>query len=104
MEIIPKKHIDSFFKLTGPELSEMHDLIVKTKLVVDEKFHPDGFTIGINEGHASGQTIDHLHIHLIPRYTGDTDNRRGGVRNVISGRGDYTQDARKLGRESYLNS
>lgn len=103
LEIISKKHIESFFKLTKLELSEMYDLISKTKFVIEKKFHPDGYNIGINEGAAGGQTINHLHIHLIPRYDGDVDNPRGGVRNIIRGRGDYSDEMKKMGREEYLN-
>lgn len=51
---------------------------------------PDGYNIGVNEGRAAGQTVDHLHIHVIPRYDGDVDNPTGGVRSVISAKGDYT--------------
>lgn len=89
-EIIVKEHKESFFALTAVEVSEMHDVILKTKKSIDEKFHPDAYNIGINEGQAGGRTIDHLHIHLIPRYTGDVENPRGGIRNVIPGKGDYT--------------
>lgn len=67
----------------------MYDVILKTKNIIDEKFHPDGFNIGVNEGRVAGRTIDHLHIHLIPRYLHDVDNPRGGIRNVIPGKGDY---------------
>jgi len=102
-EIVPKRHVESFFTLTEPELLEMYGLIVKTKTVIQEKFKPDGYNIGINEGKAGGQTINHLHIHLIPRYVGDVDNPRGGVRNVLQGKGDYSREAEKLGREEYLN-
>lgn len=101
-EIIPKKHIDSIFSLSNEELLEMHDLILKTKLIIDEKFHPDGYNIGINEGEASGQTIKHLHVHLIPRYIGDVENPRGGVRNIIPDKGDYSEEVKRIGREKYL--
>ncbi len=95
-EIISKKHIESFFDLTESELSEMYDLILKTRLVIEKRFRPDGYNIGINEGKAAGQTINHLHIHLIPRYIGDVDNPRGGVRNIIKGKGDYGDEAKKI--------
>lgn len=102
-EIILKKHAESFFKLTEPQLSEMFGLIVKTRLIIEKKFGPDGYNIGVNEGKAGGQTIPHLHIHLIPRYNGDMDNPRGGVRNIIKENGDYSEEANKIGREEYLN-
>lgn len=102
LEIISKRHVDSIFNLSDEELLAMHKLMSETKLVIDEKFHPDGYNIGINEGEAGGQTVKHLHIHLIPRYIGDIDNPRGGVRNIIPGNCDYSDEAKKIGREKYL--
>ena len=54
-----------------------------------KKYNPDGFNVGINSGEYAGQTVFHMHIHLIPRYKNDVKNPRGGVRNVIPGKGDY---------------
>ena len=54
-----------------------------------EKYSPDGFNIGVNNGEDAGQTVFHAHIHVIPRYKGDVPNPRGGVRNIIPGKGDY---------------
>lgn len=102
-EIIPKKHIESFFDLTKSELMEVYDLILKTKLVIEKKFHPDGYNLGINEGRAGGQIVNHLHIHIIPRYNNDVDDPPGGIRNIIPGTGDYSEKAKKIGREGYLN-
>ena len=87
--IISKKHIESFFDLGKKELASFFDQLKKVKEITDEKFHPDGYNIGINEGEAAGRTIHHLHIHIIPRYKGDVENPRGGVRHVIPERGDY---------------
>lgn len=89
IEVVPKRHLESFFDLTPEELEQMHDLVKRTKKVIDAQYHPDAYNIGINEGEAAGRTIHHLHIHLIPRYTGDVANPRGGVRNIIPGKGDY---------------
>lgn len=88
-EIIPKKHVVSFFDLVDEEILQMYDLIVKTKKIISDEFNPAGYNIGLNEGYAAGRTIDHLHIHIIPRYAGDVENPRGGIRNVIPGKGDY---------------
>lgn len=88
-EIVPKKHIESFFALTQKELIQMYDLIKRTKRLIDEKYHPEAYNIGINEGKAAGRTINHLHIHIIPRYKGDVENPRGGVRHIIPEKGDY---------------
>jgi len=67
----------------------IYDLISKIKKIISEKFNPDGCNIGINEGYAAGRTIDHLHIHIIPRYKNDVENPRGGIRNIIPDKGSY---------------
>lgn len=81
--IIPKRHFSSYFEATSDEVSYLDSMIRKVKETIDEKYHPDGYNIGINVGKAAGQTIFHLHIHLIPRYEGDVDNPRGGVRKLM---------------------
>ena len=93
--IIPKRHVESIFDITREELEDLFDLIRKVRELVDRKYSPDGYNIGVNEGYAAGKTIDHLHIHLIPRYIGDVENPVGGVRNVIPGKGDYTRLVKK---------
>lgn len=93
--LIPKRHVESFFDITKKELDDLFELIKKVREIVDRKFNPDGYNIGINEGRAAGRTIDHLHIHVIPRYKGDVENPVGGVRNVIPGKGDYLKLAEK---------
>lgn len=90
-EIVPKRHIVSFFDLSKEELIEMFDLLKQTKQFIEEKYHPDGYNIGINDGEAAGRTIHHLHIHIIPRYLGDVSNPRGGVRHIIPEKGDYKE-------------
>ena len=81
--IIPFRHFSSFFDSTKEEKIAIFDLLDECKKILDEKYKPDGYNIGINIGHYAGQTIFHLHVHLIPRYKGDIDNPRGGVRGVI---------------------
>ncbi len=87
--IIPNRHFRSMFEATEPELSALWDLIRRARSFLDEEFAPDGYNIGINDGAAAGQTVMHLHIHLIPRYTGDMNDPRGGVRGVIPGKQQY---------------
>lgn len=94
-EIVPKKHIESLFELTREELIEMYDIIIKTKNIIEEKYHPHGYNIGLNEGEAAGRTVHHLHVHIIPRYFGDVENPKGGIRNIILGKGDYTKKKRE---------
>jgi diadenosine tetraphosphate (Ap4A) HIT family hydrolase len=87
--LIPKKHTVSFFNLDREEVLGMFELLRVTKDILERKYHPQGYNFGINEGAAAGQTINHLHIHLIPRYNNDVPNPKGGVRNSIPGKGDY---------------
>jgi len=85
--IIPKKHIISFFEIKPEFAKLLYQFIVKVKNKIDEKHHPDGYNIGINDGRSAGRSIDHLHIHLIPRYNEDIKEPRGGIRNIF---GKYT--------------
>lgn len=81
--IVPKRHVSSYFDLTDHECEVMNVMLQYVKRVVDERFHPDGYNIGINVGQAAGQSVYHCHMHLIPRYAGDVENPKGGVRGVI---------------------
>ncbi|WP_063624580.1 HIT family protein [Amycolatopsis orientalis] len=85
VEIIPKRHVESYFDLTRDEHTEIHDLAKQIRQQLDEQYRPDGYTIGVNEGRAAGRTIDHLHLHVIPRYKGDVPDPRGGIRHVLPG-------------------
>jgi diadenosine tetraphosphate (Ap4A) HIT family hydrolase len=87
--VIPKRHVGSFFDATTPERAALLALLDKAKELVEETHKPAGYNIGINDGAAAGQTVPHLHIHLIPRYAGDQDDPRGGVRWVIPDKADY---------------
>ena len=88
--IIPKSHVSSIDELTDVELKDLYTVLHQTKILIRETYLPDGFNIGINEGEAAGQTVPHLHIHLIPRYEGDVVCPRGGVRGVIPSKRNYT--------------
>ncbi|NEX63603.1 HIT family protein [Noviherbaspirillum sp. 17J57-3] len=87
--IIPRRHIGSFFDTTLDERSALLALLDKTKIDLDKEFAPAGYNIGINDGQAAGQTVMHLHMHLIPRYAGDLPDPQGGVRWVIAEKADY---------------
>ena len=87
--IIPRRHVGSFFELTPPERARMFELLTQAKAELDGTLQPDGFNIGINDGAAAGQTVAHLHLHLIPRYRGDTPDPRGGVRWVLPAKAKY---------------
>lgn len=87
--IIPKRHIANYFELSIKEQYAYLLVLNKVKEIVTKRFQPDGFNIGVNIGEHAGQTIPHVHIHLIPRYQGDVANPRGGVRGVIPSKKDY---------------
>lgn len=81
--IISKRHATTFFDLTNEEQCDMINLLSECKKIIDAKFSPNGYNVGLNCGTAAGQTVMHVHMHLIPRYSGDVENSKGGVRGVI---------------------
>lgn len=87
--IIPFRHVADFFETTPAERQAMLLLLDEAKAMVAAQFRPDGYNIGVNVGEAAGQTIAHVHLHLIPRYQGDVEAPRGGVRGVIPSRQNY---------------
>jgi diadenosine tetraphosphate (Ap4A) HIT family hydrolase len=87
--VIPKRHAATFFDVNQVERDAMLGLVDRAKAELDEKFSPAGYNIGINNGPAAGQTVMHLHIHLIPRYEGDQKDPRGGVRWIFPEKADY---------------
>ena len=89
--VIPNRHVASFFDLTPEEVAACMDLIKEEKELIDQEFSPDGYNIGVNVGPAAGQSIFHVHIHIIPRYAGDVENPQGGVRHVIPKNAHYTR-------------
>jgi len=90
--IIPKRHVADYFDLHMPERNAVEELLKKCR---EELLHGDekitGFNVGINVGESAGQSVFHVHVHLIPRRDGDVDNPTGGVRHVVPCKGDYTQ-------------
>lgn len=87
--IIPKRVVSSLFDLSDEEMLDCWHLLNVERTRLETEFSPDGFNIGVNIGNAAGQTVPHAHIHLIPRYDGDTPSPRGGVRGVIPGKANY---------------
>ena len=87
--VIPKRHFRSFFEATAEERDALFDLLEKAKKAADAEFHPDGYNVGVNDGPAAGQTVLHLHVHLIPRFVGDVADPRGGLRWMIPAKADY---------------
>jgi diadenosine tetraphosphate (Ap4A) HIT family hydrolase len=86
---VPRRLVATWFEATREEQIDMLDLLEVVKAQLDAELQPDGYNIGINAGPAAGQTVMHLHLHLIPRFHGDVPDPRGGVRHVIPGKGNY---------------
>lgn len=80
--IVPKRHVSGFFEATPEEISAINELVFQVKIILDTIYSPDGYNIGINVGASAGQTIFHLHMHIIPRYKGDVPDPRGGIRRI----------------------
>lgn len=89
MLIISNQLRSDYFSLTSEEKKNLHLAIEAAKELIQREFKPDGYNIGMNCGETAGQTILHFHCHLIPRYFGDMENPRGGVRHCIAGKGYY---------------
>ena len=87
--LIPKRHCETFFDLSDVENQYFIATLNVVKGILDGRYNPDGYNIGMNCGEAAGQTVMHCHIHIIPRYNGDVDNPRGGVRGVIPSKQNY---------------
>ncbi|MCM2370618.1 DUF3427 domain-containing protein [Rhodopirellula sp. ICT_H3.1] len=89
--VITRRLVSTWFDATAEEQAALMELVNVVKQKLDETLRPqpDGYNVGFNAGSAAGQTVDHVHIHVIPRYVGDMDDPRGGVRHVIPGKGNY---------------
>ena len=81
--IVPRRHVADFFDLTDQEKAAIWVLIDPVRQAIGEEHRPDGYNLGLNNGTAAGQTIMHAHLHVIPRYTGDVEDPRGGVRWIL---------------------
>jgi diadenosine tetraphosphate (Ap4A) HIT family hydrolase len=86
---MPRRHVASLFEATEAERRALWQALGRARAALEREFHPDGYNLGVNDGAAAGQTVMHLHVHLIPRYRGDVADPRGGVRHCIPGRGYY---------------
>ena len=87
--IIPRRHVASFFEVTDAERADLMSLLAAARDDLERQFRPAGYNIGVNDGAAAGQTVPHLHVHLIPRYEGDREDPRGGVRWVLPDKAAY---------------
>ena len=91
--IVPRRHVASWFESTANEREAMLHLADDAHRIVGKRHSPDAFNLGINDGAAAGQSVPHLHLHLIPRYRGDVSDPRGGVRWIIPNRAEYWNKA-----------
>ena len=89
--IIPHRHVASWFEATPEEQAELFQVIDSVKNEIETQYDPLGFNIGINVGQAAGQTVPHLHVHIIPRYEGDVADPGGGIRNVVPDQSGYLE-------------
>jgi diadenosine tetraphosphate (Ap4A) HIT family hydrolase len=87
--VLPKRHVQSLFELEENELHEIYKLLKKARNTLIDELGCDGFNVGINDGVSAGQTVPHVHIHLIPRLIGDLEDPRGGVRWIFPDKAKY---------------
>ena len=87
--VIPRRLVATWFEATAEEQRAIFELVEVVRRGLETELRPQGYNIGINVGQAAGQTVFHLHVHVIPRFTGDMTDPRGGVRHVIPGKGNY---------------
>jgi diadenosine tetraphosphate (Ap4A) HIT family hydrolase len=95
MLIVPNRHVPNYFDCTEDEVKELWQSVVIAKQLVEKEHQPDSYNIGINVSKAAGQSVPHTHIHLIPRYEGDVEDPRGGVRSVIPKNRTYKKTPRE---------
>lgn len=100
--LIPRRHVASWFDASDAERAELLAAIGAARAAIERAHSPDGYNLGVNVGAAAGQTVFHLHVHVIPRYAGDVAEPRGGVRHVIPDRADYVRMAREALAQPYV--
>ena len=87
--VVPRRHVADWFETTVEERVAMWALADEARELLLRAYRPEGFNLGVNVGEAAGQTVFHVHLHVIPRYRGDVPNPRGGIRAVIPERQIY---------------
>jgi diadenosine tetraphosphate (Ap4A) HIT family hydrolase len=87
--VITKRHVASYFDATASERAAIWAAVEQVKAGLDIELRPQGYNVGFNDGPTAGQSVMHLHVHVIPRFAGDVDDPRGGVRGVIPSKQKY---------------
>jgi diadenosine tetraphosphate (Ap4A) HIT family hydrolase len=87
--ILPRRHEPDFFALRAREIRALARVVAEVRALVIARYRPAGFNLGVNVGAVAGQTVDHAHLHVIPRYEGDVSEPRGGIRWIIPSRAVY---------------
>lgn len=87
--VVGRRHVSRLRDLTSDEIRDLWEMVTAARIWLERSHHPDGYNIGLNDGAAAGQTISHLHLHVIPRYAGDVEDPRGGIRWVVPDRAPY---------------
>lgn len=90
--LVPRRHVASWFDASPEELRDLAAAISIAREAIARRHRPDGFNVGMNLGRAAGQTVEHLHVHVIPRYLGDVGDPRGGIRWVVPAQAPYWRD------------
>jgi diadenosine tetraphosphate (Ap4A) HIT family hydrolase len=89
MLVVPRQHVASLFELPQEVQQAIWGLVAEVREQLTAEYSPDGFNVGVNDGQAAGQTVDHAHVHVIPRYAGDVPDPRGGIRWIIPAKAAY---------------
>src|SRR5206468_4980041 len=97
--LIPRRHVSSWFSASDAERGELLSAVDHARIAIERAGQPDGYNIGVNVGEAAGQTVFHLHLHVIPRYRRDVANPRGGIRHVVPSKASYPGEAHEALRQ-----
>ena len=87
--LVPRRHVEGWFDASAEEQAALSLATTRARTVIEQQYAPDAYNIGINSGAAAGQTVFHLHVHLIPRYQGDSPDPRGGLRRLLPDKAAY---------------